>query len=401
MSEFLLSATQPLLVACTALGAFLQEWGLPLTALLIMGAVTTAVRPAAQRRGASVFLRWEWMLVVLIILLAIANTSLSPYFLKWDNLMRASRDSVEIGIMMLTMVFVIITAGIDLSVASTLALTASFMGWLFNMGWNIWLAAGLALALGAAAGALNGFLISRVTLPPLVVTLGTLAFYRGMAYVLLGDEAARGYPEAFTFIGQGRVFGVWKVPFALLLFALLAVIFGLLLHRTPFGRMTFAIGNNEVASRYSGVPVARVKLTIYTLSGLMAALAGIVLASRFGSTRPDIGLGLELDVITATVLGGVSINGGSGTMVGAVLSLILIWELRFGMGLVNVPGQVQGVVVGMLLILSILTPNLVRQVGRSRAFSGKITAAIIGALLLFGAMGWFFFWLRATYLASL
>ena len=401
MSEFLLSATQPLLVAFTALGAFLQEWGLPLTALLIMGAVTTAARPAARRSGASIFLRWEWMLVVLIILLAIANTSLSPYFLKWDNLMRASRDSVEIGIMMLTMVFVIITAGIDLSVASTLALTASFMGWLFNMGWNIWLAAGLALALGAAAGALNGFLISRVTLPPLVVTLGTLAFYRGMAYVLLGDEAARGYPEAFTFIGQGRVFGDWKVPFALLLFALLAVIFGLLLHRTPFGRMTFAIGNNEVASRYSGVPVARVKLTIYTLSGLMAALAGIVLASRFGSTRPDIGLGLELDVITATVLGGVSINGGSGTMVGAVLSLILIWELRFGMGLVNVPGQVQGVVVGMLLILSILTPNLVRQVGRSRAFSGKITAAIIGALLLFGAMGWFFFWLRATYLASL
>jgi len=134
---------------------------------------------------------------------------------------------------------------------------------------------------------------------------------------------------------------------------------------------------------------------------MMAALAGLVLAARFGSTRPDIGTGLELDVITATVLGGVSINGGSGTMVGAVLSLILIWQLRFGMGLVNIPGQVQGVVVGMLLILSILTPNVVRQVGASRALRGRTVAAILGAILLFGAAGWFFFWLRATYLASL
>lgn len=401
MSEFVLSAAHTWLLAYTAIGAFLQQWGLPLTALLIMGAVTTATRPTARRSGVRFFLRWEWMLVLLIILLAIVNSSLSPYFLKWDNLMRASRDSVEIGLMMLTMVFVIITAGIDLSVASILALTASLMGWLFNMGWNIWLAAGLALVLGLAAGAFNGFLISRIKLPPLVVTLGTLAFYRGMAYVLLGDQAARGYPEAFTFIGQGRVLGDWKVPFSLLLFAALAVLFGLLLHRTPFGRMTYAIGNNEVASRYSGVPVPRIKLTIYMLSGLMAALAGIVLAARFGSTRPDIGLGLELDVITATVLGGVSINGGSGTMIGAVLSLILIWELRFGMGLVNVPGQVQGVVVGMLLILSILTPNLVQRVSKSRSVSGKTVAAIAGVILLFGAMGWFFFRLRGMYLASL
>ncbi len=405
MSEYVLSAVQPILLTLTTvgsmLGAFLHAWGLPLTALLMMATVSTAARPKVRPSASRFFLRWEWMLVLLIILLAVVNTTLSPYFLQWDNLMRASRDSVEIGLMMLTMVFVIVTGGIDLSVASTLALTASFMGWLFNMGWNIWLAAFLALLLGLVAGGFNGLLISRMKLPPLVVTLGTLAFYRGMAYVLLGDEAARGYPDAFTFIGQGRVFGDWKVPFSLLLFAVLAVIFGLLLHRTAFGRMTFANGNNEEAARYSGVPVARIKLTIYMLSGFMAALAGIVLAARFGSTRPDIGLGLELDAITATVLGGVSINGGSGTMVGAVLSLILIWQLRFGMGLVNIPGQVQGVVVGMLLILSILTPNVVRQVGASRALRGRTVAAILGAILLFGAAGWFFFWLRATYLASL
>ncbi len=202
-------------------------------------------------------------------------------------------------------------------------------------------------------------------------------------------------------LARGVSLAIWKVPFSLLLFGVMAVIFGLLLHRTPFGRMTFAIGNSEEASRYSGVPVARIKLTIYMLSGFMAALAGIVLAARFGSTRPDIGLGLELDAITATVLGGISINGGSGTMIGAVLSLILIGELRFGMGLVNVPGQVQGVVVGMLLILAILMPNLVGKIGKSRSLSGRTLAAIVGGLVLFGAAGWFFFWLRATYLASL
>ncbi len=384
------------------LGAFLGHWALPLCALFLMAAVASTARPAQRRSAASFFLRWEWMLVLLIALLALLNSTLSPFFLQWDNLMRASRDYVEIGVMMLAMVFVIITGGIDLAVASTLALTASFMGWLFMAGWNIWLAALLALGLGVACGALNGVLISRVKLPPLVVTLGTFAFYRGMAYVLLGDQAARGYPSAFTFIGQGRVFGEYRVPFALLLFFALAIVFGLLLHKTAYGRMTFAIGNNEEACRYSGVPVARTKMTIYILSGLMAALAGIIMASRFGSTRPDIALGLELDVITATVLGGISINGGSGTMVGAVLALILIAELKFGMGLLNVQGQVQGVVIGMMLILAILLPNLARRMGgRGLRITGRGVALTAGALLLFAAFVWFFFWSRSIYLGNL
>ncbi|MGL4650479.1 MAG: hypothetical protein ACRC1H_13810, partial [Caldilineaceae bacterium] len=139
----------------------LAAWALPLTALLLMAAVTTAARPVQRRSTAQFFLRWEWMLVLLIVLLAVLNTALSPFFLQWQNLMRASRDYVEIGVMMLAMVFVIITGGIDLAVASTLALTASFMGWLFNAGWNIWIAAGMALVLGVVCGALNGVLISR------------------------------------------------------------------------------------------------------------------------------------------------------------------------------------------------------------------------------------------------
>ncbi len=175
----------------------------------------------------------------------------------------------------------------------------------------------------------------------------------------LGDQAARGYPAAFTYLGQGKVFGS-LIPFSVALFILLAIIFGLVLHQTTFGRYLYPIGNNENATVYSGVPVAKIKFIIYTLSGFMAALAGLILAARFGSTRPDIGTGLELAVITAAVLGGVDINGGKGTMIGAVLSLLLIGLMRFGMGLLNIQGQVQGIAIGLLLILSILVPSLVQ-----------------------------------------
>jgi rhamnose transport system permease protein len=150
------------------------------------------------------FQRWEWLLVLLILLVVLINSRLSPYFLNTNNLFRTSSDFMEMGYMMLPMTFIIITGNIDLSVASTLGMAASFMGWLFNQGVNIWMAASAAMVLGALAGFLNGYLIAYVRLPALVVTLGTYAFYRGIAYVLLGDQAARGYPEAFTYLGQGE-----------------------------------------------------------------------------------------------------------------------------------------------------------------------------------------------------
>src|SRR6476619_5180926 len=303
------------------------------------------------------FLRWEWLLVVLIVVVTIINTRRSPCFLNSNNLLRTTSDFMEIGIMMLPMVFIIVTGNIDLSVASTLFIYASLMGWLFMGGWNIWLAVAVALVVSVLAGLLNGILIARLKLPSLVVTIGTLSFYRGLAYALLGDQAARGYPPSFAYLGQGTLPGT-RIPFALLLFAVLALIFGLVLHKTTFGRYLYAIGNNEPASRYSGVPVDRIKMIVFVLSSVMAALAGFILAARFGSTRPDIGSGLELTVITVTVLGGVSIAGGSGTLVGAILALILVGILRFGMGLINLQGQVQDIVIGLLLILSILLPLL-------------------------------------------
>ncbi len=353
---------------------------------------------APRRTFLARFQRWEWMLVGLIIVVVALNSALSPYFLDAQNLSRTSSDFMEMGLMMLPMVFIIVTGGIDLSVASNLGMCASFMGWLFMAGVNIWVAALAALALGALAGFLNGTLVARMKLPPLVVTLGTYAFYRGVAYVLLGDQAARDYPEAFTYIGQGKLFGT-LIPFSVALFGVLAILFGLVLHKTTFGRYLFAIGNNENASVYSGVPVARIKVIIFTISGFMAALAGLVLAARFGSTRPDIGNGLELSVITAAVLGGVDINGGAGTMTGAVLSLFLIGLLRFGMGLLNIQGQVQGIVIGLLLILSILLPNIARTFsGKGRKLRRQSVWAMVAFVVVLAAFVAFFFWSRAAVL---
>lgn len=360
---------------------------------------TMSVAPT-RRSLLSRFLRWEWLLVLLILLVIVVYSRLSPYFLNTNNLFRTSSDFMEMGLMMLPMVFIIITGNIDLSVASMLGMTASFMGFLFINGVNIWLAAGAALLLGGAGGFLNGFLVARVRLPALVVTLGTFAFYRGIAYVLLGDQAARGYPSSFTYIGQGKVFGT-PVPFSMALFIVLAIVFGLVLHKTVFGRYLYSIGSNEDACLYSGVPVARVKLTIFTLSGLMAALAGIVMASRFGSTRPDIATGMELSVITATVLGGIDIFGGSGTMIGAVLSLILIGLMRFGMGLMNVQGQVQSIAIGLLLILSILLPNVTRKISSGGFGLDRGSLVAMGVAVAVAAIFiWFFFWSRAPVLAG-
>src|SRR3954466_5793686 len=352
-----------------------------------------------MKQKARIFLRWEWLLVALIMVVTIINARLSPFFLNGNNLLRTTSDFMEIGIMMLPMVFIIITGNIDLSIASTLGLSASLMGWLFMGGWNIWLAMAVALLVGVLAGLLNGVLIARMRLPALAVTLGTLSFYRGLAYVLLGDQAARDYPDAFTYLGQGTLGGT-QVPFSLLVFAVLALAFGLVLHKTTFGRYLYAIGNNEAAARYSGVPVARIKIIIFVLSAVMAALAGFILAARFGSTRPDIGTGLELTVITVTGLGGVSISGGSGTMVGAVLALVLVGILRFGMGLINLQGQVQDIVIGLLLILSILLPQLGGKLSAGPAWRRETilkTAVAVALALLFGL---FFFWSRALILTQ-
>ncbi len=355
----------------------------------------------ARKSFFSIFLKWEWLLFVLILLVIFINTRLSPFFLNAINLSRTSSDFMEIGLMMLPMVLIIVTGNIDLSVASNMGMSASLMGLMHNMGINIWLAALAGLTLGTLGGVLNGYLVAYVKLPSLVVTLGTFAFFRGIAFGFLGDQAARNYPSQFTFIGQGRVFDT-LIPFSVVLFIALALIFGLVLHRTIIGRQLYAIGNNEPAAKYSGVPVEKIKFILFIVSGFISALAGLVLAARFGSTRPDNGTGLELAVITAAVLGGLDINGGKGSMYGATLALVLIGLLRFGMGLLNIQSQVQSMVIGLLLIVSILVPHIGQQIRflKQVKFRWQSILMTVGLLVVFTAFFIFFFWSRAPIIAQ-
>jgi rhamnose transport system permease protein len=191
----------------------------------------------------------------------------------------------------------------------------------------------------------------------MVATLATFSLYRGIAYVLLGNQAITGYPYEFATLGQGYFPGT-NIPNQFVIFIALAVIFGFILHKTTFGRSVYAIGNNEDACRYSGLPVDRIKVILFTVNGLLAGLAAVLLTSRIYSTRPNIALNYELEIITAVVLGGVSIKGGRGSMIGVVLALFLIGASRFGMSLLNIPGQMMTVVIGLMLIIAILLPQL-------------------------------------------
>lgn len=308
------------------------------------------------------FLRqWEWTLALLLVLVFVINANLSPHFLDLRNLMDSTLHFTEKGIIALIMTFIVISGNIDLSVASNMAMSAAVMGVAYRGGAAMWLAVLFCLATGTCGGLFNGLVITRFRLPAIVVTLGSYSLFRGIAYVLLGNKAVTGYPYRFAELGQGYL-GQTPVPYQLIIFAVLAVAFGLLLHRSTFGRFVYAIGNNEATCRYSGVPVDRIKVILFTLSGLMSSFAAVLLTSRIYSTRPNIAQGFELEVVTAVVLGGVSISGGSGNMIGVVLSLFLIGTTRFGMSLLNIPGQVMTVVTGALLIVAILLPRMLSQI---------------------------------------
>lgn len=332
-----------------------------------MEAHTTVQTPKALVQAqkpfslAGFFLRWEWLLVALILIAVVVNTRISPYFLNVVNLFDMTYNFMEKGLMALPMTLVIITAGIDLSVASGLAMCSATMALLFKHGVPIWIAAPVALGIGLLGGWFNGKLITKIKLPPLAVTLGTYALYRGLAFAMLGDIPVKGYPAWFTYFGQGYI-GSTPIPVPLVIFTVFAIAFGLLLHKTSFGRMVFAIGNNEAACRYAGINVDRVKTLVYMLSGFMFALAALVMAARFGSTRTDVATGYELHVITAVVLGGTDIGGGKGTIAGTVLSVFLLGIIEWGMSLKMVPGQVQQIVSGAVLIIALLLPTIVSKI---------------------------------------
>jgi rhamnose transport system permease protein len=308
------------------------------------------------------FLRsWEALLIVLLLVAIVIGSSLSPYFFTGFNVSSLTRDLMEKAIMALSMTLIIITGEIDLSVASVLGLASVVLGATWQAGVPLWLGIILVLLLGAVAGLVNGLLVTRLGLPSLVVTLGTLGLYRGLAYVVLGDQAVSNFPVAFTNFGFGSVPGT-LIPWPFVVFALLALLFIGVLHLSWIGRQIYAIGNNKEAARFAGIRVARVKLLLFMVSGLLAALAGVIFTARFSSARPDNALGFELDVVTIVLLGGVNIFGGKGTLLGVILSLFIIGAVRNSLGLVSISGDIQNIVVGVLLIFSVLGPNVVQSI---------------------------------------
>jgi rhamnose transport system permease protein len=300
---------------------------------------------------------WEGLLLAILVVVVTMNVIRSPYYLGVDNIMNLFQLSIEKIIVALIMTVIIVSGEIDLSVASIMGLAAAVLGCLFQARVPMPVAIAIALLSGLAAGLFNGFWVAQAGLPSLAVTLAGLIGYRGLARIFIQDHSIGGFPEWFNALGQQRIVGPLTV--SIIIFFILFLIVAVALHGSGLGRLVYAIGNNAQAARYAGVRVKLIKLALFGASGLVAALAGILYGARLGSVRGDIAAGFELDIITIVLLGGVSIFGGSGNIIGVGLSILVILNLRNGMGLANITGNTQTSVVGALLILSVLVPNLV------------------------------------------
>lgn len=322
--------------------------------------------------------RWETLLVVLILASVWLGTSLSPDFLTSFSLYTGIASNVEHALIALPLTLVIITGEIDISVASTLGLASAVLGRLVLAGVPFGAAIAAVLVLGALCGLVNGVAVTKVGIPSLVATLATLGLYRGLASIVLGQQSVSTFPSWFTAFGFKFVPGLSWLPWTALPFVVLAVVTYLVLHRSVIGRMLYAIGNNADAARFSAVPVDRLKLWLFIVTGLVSAVAGVIFTGRVSSARYDNGLGWELAIVTAVLLGGVSIFGGRGSIGGVLLALVLIGSLTTSLSLANVSSDAQQIVIGGLLIGSVIATNVGRAAA-ARAASRRLAAEAAAA----------------------
>lgn len=331
-----------------------------------------AVLDAPPRSLRDVLLRWEVILVILLVATVVVNTIVSPYFLDVFNLADATFNFSEKAIIALAMALLILVREIDLSVAAIVALAAMAIGYAAEAGFGPFALFAVGIGVGLLCGLFNGFVVTWFSLPSIVVTIGTMSLFRGLTQVILGDQAKTRYPQEFLDLGQSyfikmKETGIpWlfvpPVPLSFLIFLMLAVLFGLFLHKTAVGRQLFAIGSNPVAARFSGIPVDRLRFLLFVTSGALSGLAAALLTARLGSMRSNIGVGWELDIVTMVILGGVSIAGGVGSILGVVLAVLVLGLVTFGMSLNNIPGQVVSVYIGALLIAVIAIPRIVDKI---------------------------------------
>jgi rhamnose transport system permease protein len=304
---------------------------------------------------------WEGLLFALLVAIVASNSIAVPGYLGVQNQVNLLQLNIEKVIVVLAMTIVIIAGEIDLSVASVMGLAAVLVAWLTDSGVAMELAIVIAVLAGVLIGVFNGFWVAVVGLPSLAVTLAGLIGYRGLARLFIGDRSIGGFPDWFTGLGQHALLG--PIPFAIVAFVLLLLVVAIVLQSSGFGRLVYVVGSSPDVARYSGVRVRRVKWSIFIISSTVSAFAGVLIAARLGAVRGSTAEGFELDIITMVLLGGVSIFGGSGRILGVFLSILLILNLRNGLGLLNVSGNAQTGVLGALLILSVLLPNVVRSLG--------------------------------------
>lgn len=325
----------------------------------------------------SAFARWlpnaEWVLLLVLLAECVGFGLAHPRFLTLDNGFEIARLAAEVGLLAFGLTFVIKTGGIDLSVGSLMGLVAVTLGGTWSLGLPVWLAAALAGALGASAGALHGLLITRLRVPPLIVTLGTFSLFRGLAEAITGGATSyTGFPASFLALGQTYL-GGW-LPVQLVVVGALFLALWVLLHRTVFGRELGVIGHNVGGARFAGVRVASVTLRAYVLCGTCAALAGLIYVSRIGQAKADAGLGYELTAIAAVVLGGTSINGGRGTLHGTLLGLLCLIVLQNGLRLAGQPSEIAGLLTGGVLIAAIAAAQFLFRPAARRSPAGAATA---------------------------
>lgn len=303
---------------------------------------------------------WDTAILVLLLAVLILASLTTEGFLTALNFSYIFSNTSEITIIAFAMLFMIIMGEIDLSVASILALGSAMLGWSYAKGAPIWLSIIICILVGTLCGLVNGFLVTKLGLGSLAVTIGTLALYRGIANGILGENTVNEFPEFWTSFGFDTI-GTSFMPKTLPLIIFFGIMFGILLHRTPFGRRTLAIGQSPEAARFAGVNIIRHKMIVFTFTGFMSGIAGVVYTFRFSTAQADNGVGIELLVISAILLGGVSIFGGIGTMWGVVAGVLLAGSVESWLTLREINAQWRTIVTGLLLLLSVAAPVLVQK----------------------------------------
>ena len=309
-------------------------------------------------------LRWESALVV-----ALAGALIYGHrttnFWNATNFFYIGLNIGEIAIMALPLTLIVITGEIDLSVASMLGLSSTLLGYLYLHGWPIGIAIVAVLVVGAIGGALNGVLVTRLGLPSIAVTIGTLTLFRGLAEIILGAKSVGKFPATLTKIGVIPIPHT-QIAYSVGFFVVLAIIYGVVLHAMPVGRSIFAIGLQPEAAHFSGIRVKRIKLMLYVLSGTVCSFAGVLWTMRFATSRYDAGTGLELNVVAIVLFGGISIFGGRGSIIGVVLATAVMACIQQALTLRNVDAQVRNIVTGVLLLISVVLPNIATGLRRLR-----------------------------------